>query len=270
MARQPRERSAVRVYHVMMRGINRQQIFWDSHDYQKFLKALQDLPQRDQLDKELAKPLFKVYAYCLMSNHVHLLIQEGSESIGDSVKRIAASYVAYFNLKNERVGHLFQDRFKSEPVNDREYFITLLRYIHQNPVKGGICKHVNDYKWSSWMEYLGRSHFHICRTDLTYKMISFQELKGLVEEECNAECLDMDNVISRLTDSEAWTRICLEGECETLSDFQALSGEKQLQATLQACRKGVAMRQASRLTGLSARKIEYWLKRYMGTGPHVT
>ena len=77
-------------------------------------------------------PNYTLYAYCLMSNHVHLLIREGDDALGMSVKRIASSYVYYYNHKYLRDGHLFRERFKSEPVNDMAYFVTLLRYIHQN------------------------------------------------------------------------------------------------------------------------------------------
>ena len=87
-----------------------------------------------------------------MPNHVHLVLQEKDEKLSVVVKRIAAAYALYYNKKYEHYGHLFQDRFKSEPVNDESYFETLLRYVHQNPVAGGLCKHVAGYK----MEQLGR------------------------------------------------------------------------------------------------------------------
>ena len=77
------------------------------------------------------------------------------ESVGDTVKRIASSYVYYYNRKYGRDGHLFKERFKSEPVNDMAYFTVLLRYIHQNPVKAGIVEKVKDYEFSSWGEYDG-------------------------------------------------------------------------------------------------------------------
>jgi hypothetical protein len=88
-----------------------------------------------------------------MSNHVHLLIRESSESLASVIKRIAVSYAQYYNKKYIRFGHLFQDRFKSEPVNDNAYFFTLLQYIHQNPVAAGISVDVAGYRWSSWGEY---------------------------------------------------------------------------------------------------------------------
>ena len=80
-----------------------------------------------------------------MSNHVHLLIKTHHEDIGATIKHIAVMYALYFNRKYSRAGHLFQDRFKSEPVNDIAYFTTLLRYIHQNPLKAGFVQNVSDY-----------------------------------------------------------------------------------------------------------------------------
>ena len=93
-----------------------------------------------------------LYAYCLMSNHIHLLIREREDTIGMAIKRIASSYVYYYNHKYSRDGHLFRERFKSEPVNDMAYFVTLLRYIHQNPVKAGMVPEVKVYEFSSWGE----------------------------------------------------------------------------------------------------------------------
>ena len=79
------------------------------------------------------------------------------EDIGSTIKHLAVMYAMYYNQKYSRSGHLFQDRFKSEPVNDMAYFVTLLRYIHQNPTKtkAGMVSKVGDYDWSSWKEYTG-------------------------------------------------------------------------------------------------------------------
>ena len=106
------------------------------------------------------------YGYCLMTNHFHLLIREREEKVGETLKRIASSYVYYYNKKYGRDGHLFKERFKSEPVNDMAYFVTLLRYIHQNPVKAGIVSDIKDYDFSSWGELrnYGVTELHSCRT----------------------------------------------------------------------------------------------------------
>ena len=90
-----------------------------------------------------------------MGNHVHLLIKESSETLAQIMKRISSSYVYYYNHKYGRIGHLFQELFKSLPVGDWGYFLTLLRYIHQNPLKPHLVTSLREYKWSSWLEYIG-------------------------------------------------------------------------------------------------------------------
>ena len=122
MPRSARKKSKTGIYHVMLRGINQQQIFEDNEDSEKFLQILKDC-------KAISE--FKLYAYCLMGNHIHLLIHETEEPIEKFMKRIATRFVYWYNIKYQRVGHLFQDRFKSEPVEDDAYFLTVLRYIHQ-------------------------------------------------------------------------------------------------------------------------------------------
>jgi putative transposase len=84
-----------------------------------------------------------------------MLIKEEKEDLGIIMRRIGASYVYWYNLKYERSGHLFQDRFKSEVVNDEKYLLAVVRYIHQNPLKAGIVNNINDYAWSSYSEYIG-------------------------------------------------------------------------------------------------------------------
>ncbi|AOY74651.1 transposase [Clostridium formicaceticum] len=95
------------------------------------------------------KTEFTVYGYCLMTNHVHILLKAESEEIGNVVRRITVGYAQYHNIKNGRSGHLFQNRFKSERVNTDDYFLIVLRYIHQNPIKAGVIERIEDYKWSN-------------------------------------------------------------------------------------------------------------------------
>ena len=125
MPRQARKRAESGIYHVMLRGINQQRIFEDEEDNQRFLQILREC-------KEIGG--FMLLAYCLMGNHVHLLIKEGTESLEQIFKRIGGRFVYWYNVKYQRVGHLFQDRFKSEPVDTDAYLLTVIRYIHQNPV----------------------------------------------------------------------------------------------------------------------------------------
>ena len=126
----------------MLRGINHQNIFEDAEDYYQFINTLDRMRVRNDDEGLPCGTNFTLYAYCLMSNHFHLLIREREDNLGMALKRIAGSYVFYYNRKYGRDGHLFKERFKSEPVNDMTYFTTLLRYIHQNPVKAGIVENV--------------------------------------------------------------------------------------------------------------------------------
>ncbi|MCC5468750.1 transposase, partial [Pelosinus sp. Bkl1] len=89
-----------------------------------------------------------------MDNHIHLIIKEGKDPIASIVKRIATSYSYYFNKKYKRIGHVFQERFKSENIEDESYLLAAIRYVHQNPVKPGIGA-VDGYKWSSYRDYIG-------------------------------------------------------------------------------------------------------------------
>ena len=154
MTRQPRLSSQSGIYHVMLRGVNRQQIFEDDDDYRKFIMILHDMTSpKDELKRPLP-PRCAFYAYCLMPNHVHLLIQEKEEKLSKTVKQIASRYAMYYNNKYEHFGHLFQDRFKSEPVESYSYFLTLIRYIHQNPVAGRLCQRVEDYDYERLAEQI--------------------------------------------------------------------------------------------------------------------
>lgn len=146
MPRTARLLSATGYYHVMLRGINRQNIFEDDKDRQRFLDTL--FKSADETDAELV-------AWCLMNNHVHLLVHS-SLAPNTLIKKIGCSYVPYFNKKYDRSGHLFQDRYRSEIVQDERYLLGVIRYIHRNPEKAGISR-MAEYPWSSYQDYLSGS-----------------------------------------------------------------------------------------------------------------
>ena len=153
MPRQARKKSNSGIYHIILRGVNRQQIFEDNEDYYKFLQVVEE-------SKAISG--FELFAYCLMSNHIHLLLKEIQEPIEQIMKRITTRFVYWYNIKYQRSGHLFQDRYKSEPVEDDAYFLTVIRYIHQNPVNAEICKNPKNYSFSSYNEYFKTTTFVDC------------------------------------------------------------------------------------------------------------
>lgn len=128
MPRKARKKSPTGTYHIVLRGINKQTIFEDDEDKHQLLKTIVKY-------KRISG--FELYAYCLMDNHVHLFLKEVNE-LSQYMKRICSSYVYWYNMKYDRCGHLFQERFHSEDVDDPSYFLKVLRYIHQNPSKGRV------------------------------------------------------------------------------------------------------------------------------------
>ena len=191
-----------------------------------------------------------------MGNHIHLLLKEGSETIGDIMKRIASSYVYYYNHKYDRVGHLFQERFKSQPVNDFSYFITLLRYIHQNPLKAMLVDSMDEYEWSSWQEYNGTARQSFCSTQVVLGRIPFADLKALVEtplaEEDANQFIDVDvrPTKSTYSDAEIWQLLSVLSGASNATQFQALPRPQQKLHLFAAHEEGIGPRTLSRLTGV--------------------
>ena len=155
----------------MLRGNERKDIFIDNEDKEKLIKII--------LHKK-ADETFKLYAYCIMDNHLHLIVKEQKETISQIIKKIAISYAYYFNNKYKRVGHLFQDRYKSETIEDEPYLLSVIRYIHNNPEKAGITKK-EKYKWSSYSNYtvLLNHHREIPEIKEILKMFSSDKERAL-------------------------------------------------------------------------------------------
>jgi putative transposase len=147
MARKPRVEFAGAFYHVICRGNQRQVIFRSDADRKYYLELLEQYRQRYS---------FKVYAYVLMSNHVHLLIETGRVPLSRIMQGLQLRYTGYFNKKYNKVGHLFQGRYKAI-LCDRDAYVTeLVRYLHLNPERMRSPTDAGNYRWSSHRAYLGR------------------------------------------------------------------------------------------------------------------
>jgi REP element-mobilizing transposase RayT len=247
----------------MMRGINHQNIFEDEEDNYQFINTLDRMRVRYDDDGNPCGSNCTYYAYCLMSNHFHLLIREREETVGETVKRIASSYVYYYNRKYGRDGHLFKERFKSESVNDMAYFTVLLRYIHQNPVKAGIVEKVRDYEYSSWGEYQGTVEpaFQICDTRTVLNRIPLNDLEAWVNDPLPDDYNFLDNENERprlrLSDDQVWQEIIKIAGVTCSSDFQKIDKTRQREALGQLRELGASVRQLERLTGISRGIIQF-------------
>lgn len=145
MARQLRIEYEGAFYHVTSRGNQKGQIFWDDHDKDRFIKILRRTKERYG---------YLLHAYVLMGNHYHLLLETPFAKLKQVMQNINTSYTVYINRRHERVGHLFQGRYKAFIVDKENYLLELGRYIHLNPVRAGIVRRPDEYKWSSYRDYL--------------------------------------------------------------------------------------------------------------------
>lgn len=250
MPRRAREESPTGIYHIIMRGINRQSIFEDEEDRRKLIEKLVRFKEMNS---------YKLFAYCLMDNHIHILLQEQSEPIGVAIKRISSSYVLWFNKKYERCGHLFQERFKSEIVGNDVYFLTVLRYIHQNPIKARIVEDVSEYEWSSYGDYMGQGHI----VDKEYVLDMFSDVSGEAKErfdkflrEPNAEvCLEVEE--NKLNISDERLKDIIKEQFGIDSIRLVIEERTKQEEILKELKKlkGISIRQIARTTGVSQTRI---------------
>lgn len=238
--------SSTGIYHIVIRGINRQTIFEQDEDCERFVKVLEKY-------KKISG--YELYAYCLMENHVHLLIKEGKDSISTIIRRISSSYVMWYNGKYGRIGHLLQDRFKSEPIQDDGYFLTVLRYIYQNPVKAKMIDRIDKYPWSNYSNYTRRAKSS--SVDFVLKMFHNSEEKAIdefieyVNQGNDDSCLDAFLKIKK-TDKEAREIIKKVSRLENIKELSNIEKVNR-DIILRKLKKdySVSVRQIERLTGIN-------------------
>jgi REP element-mobilizing transposase RayT len=250
MPRDARRKSESGIYHIMVRGINRQNIFHDDEDLQRYLETIVRMKKENR---------FKVYGFCLMTNHVHMLVQEGEEEISLIMKRIGTSYAWWYNSKYNRVGHVFQDRFKSEGIDNDAYLFSVIRYIHNNPVLAGMAKEPEEYRWSSCRLYYGQKEYPVGLTDTGFILGLFanNEIEAVkrFEQHMKLEhqdiCLD-DNIKLRLSDIKLAAEIGAILNGEPVNVLQTMEKKKRNE-TLKRIKsiEGATHRQIARVTGVS-------------------
>lgn len=241
MPRKAREKSKSGIYHIMLRGNNRQTIFEDDEDRKIFLS---------HLEKCLNETGAIIYAWCLMNNHIHLMIQLVEQDISLIMRKLGAKYVYWYNRKYDRVGNLFQDRFKSEQIEDEKYFLTVLRYIHQNPVKAGLCSNISDYRYSSYPEYIKPQRRQLTDTSLALGMMKIADLEKYHQERYDDKCLDIRN-IKRINDNDAKEIILMLSGCNLVTQLKSMERETRNEIVCQLKEQGLTIRQIERLTGIN-------------------
>ena len=240
MPRTARTRSESDVYHVTARGVGRQLIFEDDRDRAELLSLLAE--EGERLD-------VKLFAWCLMGNHVHLLVRSELDELAAYMRKILGRYAMFFNVRHGRSGTLFQERFHSEPVSVDEHFLAAVRYIHDNPAKAGIAA-AQDYRWSSYGEYVGDPV--ICDTSLALDMLGGKEEFVRFHESGGGApgFYDVPSPRLRLDDEAAIRLVRREMGGSILSDVAKMGKPERDEALAEMRRLGLSVRQIQRLTGI--------------------
>lgn len=247
MPREKRLKSKSGIYHVMCRALNKQMLFDEENDFVEYLNLL---------SKSKIKFNIKIFAYCLMTNHVHILLKDHNDALKDFMKSINTSYAKYYNKKYERVGYVFNDRFHSEPVENVKYFLTCLRYIHQNPVKALICKMTYDYKFTSIHAYrrMKGNYLNIVDTKFIDNKFDKQEFLRWTEIENHDKCMDV--ICNKMGDNEVakilYSMMKVAGKKEYLKKTE----QEKIYYILKLVDMFIPMRQIARVSGIYYNKIQ--------------
>ena len=254
MPRTSRILSHSKVYHIILKGIDDQIIFYDDQDREFFL---------EQISITKNEFNYNVYAYCLMTNHVHLVIKCEDVFLATSMKSLQVRYIHHFNKKYKRTGPLMQNRFKSKNVENERYFIDLCRYVHRNPEKAGIAL-TQYYKWSSYNEYVGKEKIIDKKVLLHYLNSDVQEFIKYTTKTDEIEEIDsyMEyEMVDKLLDERLIQYIMKKFNIENVDDIPNYfknKNKKELEKILKEIVniKGSTITQVARITRLGRRCIE--------------
>jgi putative transposase len=239
MPREARKLSESGFYHVVFRGINHQDIFEEEQDFEYMLEIFKVLKQEIK---------FEVHAYCLMTNHVHILLKENQPGdISIILKRLLIKYVMKFNRKYQRNGALIGSRYKSKVVEVDEYFIPLIVYIHQNPMRAGIVQKLENYKYSSYGEYIGKRD--IVDTNLSLDILGKKEWvkahQQMVENKFEVEGR------KKLSGEEIRKKISKIANNIVPQKIETMEKEERDKILRQLKNEGLSIRELERATGIS-------------------
>ena len=194
-----------------------------------------------------------------MNNHIHLLIEHTTVGLDEIMKKIEVKFVRWYNRKYQRTGHLFQDRYKSEPVNNMRYFLTVFRYIHQNPLHGGLERSIGTYPWSSYADYAQLDSAFVDIDKVLDQFRDHQECMEYLQADLDEKCMEYIST-AYLSDLDAFKITQEKTICKSPSDFQHLELFIRNQYLKILYQSGISIRQLSRLTGISRTVISKAVK----------
>ena len=192
MPRPPRLLLSHSYYHIMARGNNRHWIFKNNSDYQYYIELI------NRFKTELP---FDLYHYCLMPNHIHFLVKiQNAHNFSNFMKKLSLAYFYHYKELYSWVGHLWQDRFKSQPVGKDEYFIQCGKYIELNPVRKNLVEKPEEYPFSSYQYYAFGKNNILLTEDLFYSDLG----KSKITRQKNYQNLIIGDLVKESYAKKVW------------------------------------------------------------------
>ena len=192
MPRRAREVLRTSFFHVMVQGVNKEFIFKQDKYKQKYLKFLKLAKEKHEID---------IIAYAIMNNHTHLLLHTNKlTELSEFMKKVNEDYGRYYNYVEDRIGHVFRDRYLSEPITNQKYLLSCMAYIHNNPVKANIVDKCENYKYSSYLDYLNMSGFidkKIIELVFGNELLSIEEFE-IIHKKKTFYFADCDNTLEQI------------------------------------------------------------------------
>ena len=245
-----RKIASTKLYHIVVRGVNKQNIFYDKQDVKKYQREIQRTKEKYQ---------YQLLAYAFMDNHVHLVIKDINNNISKIMQSLELRYVKYFNLKYERINNLSEFRFKSKPIETEEYLKNVVRYVHRNPEKIG----ENIITWrTSYLEYIEQKEYLAQIEDV---MALFKKggnyIENFIEFHKNYSVwqdYDKDYELNvRITDQEAGQEMLKKKKKDNIMDFQRYTQEEQKYWIKKIGKiEGITKAQIARILGISRKSVE--------------
>ena len=272
-----REKSRIGMYHVLAQGAGNNELFHDDEDYQVFVEYLARLMKEAWAeDDEPDRPYFHTYAYCLTPKQFRLIVREEKYQVSAIMQSISQLYSRYYSGKYNSYGPLYRRRYYSEPINDEERMETVMRYVHQEPLRLGIISEpqitqksqkkaldaeieqkeaLDEWEWSSWHEYvgLGSNLPKVCEKpdachDLTAEQWREVLSKPLPE---GTKCLEPKEYRApKPTETQVLGMVRLMTTATTWDEFRAIPRDEKLKTIKQLLQNGASIRQMEKLTGI--------------------
>lgn len=247
MPRTSRAISPSGYYHVMLRRAGRQILFEDDGDRNAFLSTASSVFNEEQID---------VIAWCLMDNHVHLVLLDAMDNLSHAMQRIALRYAQHLNRRSGHIGHVFQDRFLSKPLATDAYLLEAVRYTHNNPVEAHLCA-ACDYPWSSYAEYAFGKH-GLAATEVILEMVGGPEgFKRFIAEKPGVEAAEILRFASSSDELIRRAELVIGPDVEKISELPKVVRDEKIRELGKA---GFSIRQIERLTGIGRNTVARALK----------